>query len=442
MRRALVLALAFAGCGSEPTVVPDGPLAGRSVVLIVADTLRADALPMYGGDSEAPFLEQLASEGVVFDEAASPSSCTSPATASIFTGVYPDQHGVLFNENAYRRARGRSEPARLNRIPPQAETLPAYFQSLGYRTYGIADNPNIGDRMGFSRGFDHFRGRSYEGSDDVLGHLESIAAEIRDGEGPFFLYLHLMDPHAPYHERSPWYVEPEETGDESADKHARILAQYASEIAYLDHHVREAYELLGLDDALVLFTADHGEEFGDHGGAGHGRGVYDELTRVPFFVRAPGGSAGTRIGTRVSTVDVLPTLRGLLGTPAGELDEGTDLSPVILGAGEVEHRTLFSVRDRETERWRAVYRDRFKLIVTRPGDRRPGETVELYDLDADPREERNLAAEHPDLVAELLAELETHENRPRTLPRSWAPPKTLSESEVADLERLGYAGDE
>jgi len=416
-----------AGAGSAPAERPD-------VVVITIDTLRADHLSFYGYEAEtAPFLAKLARDGARFERAFATSTWTAPSTASIFTGLYPTQHGVTTGFFAQRdrieqvEREGRSTLT-MKRISRDIETLPERFREAGYATYGIAANVNVGPELGFSEGFDHFERlhamKLMESgtAEQMVEQLNRWAPQLRAG-GPNFVYLHFNDVHWPYIGRRPWYAGLLEKLGEP------LAASYDSEIAYVDDALERIFERLGWQrDAIVVVLADHGEELGDHGNTGHGMFMYRELLRVPWVVHAPGAGVDSRvIGSNVSQVDLLPTLLDLAGIdsdPNSDLnsDPNSDLGPELPGrslvpllrqpAGaperraleeELESRALFAHRLKQ-HKWRsqnlwAVVRGRWKLIDDEG-------RFELYDTSADPEEQRDLAGERPEVVAELLAELE------------------------------------
>ena len=250
-----------------------------NVVIILIDTLRADYLGVYGYSEEmAPFLAELAERSVVFDRAFSTSSWTAPSTSSLFTSLYPNQYGVV---EGFRMRRGRNERLKeerketiaLNRIPTGVVTLPERLRSMGYATFGMASNLNIGDDMGFSRGFDEFRLDLKASADDFVEQLKTWEKRLQQSE-PFFLYFHLNDVHEPYEGRAPYY---QKRRGWLEDRRAR----YLSEIGYLDEHLREVYETLAsAEDTIWVVLSDHGEEFHDHGGLAHFTSLYMELNRV------------------------------------------------------------------------------------------------------------------------------------------------------------------
>ena len=385
----LLLCVLFAACrsqdgaaGSEERTLRQPP----NVLVVLMDTLRPDHLGFYGYPREtAPFLAELAARSTVFLEACSTSSWTAPATASLFTGLYPSRHGVLEGFAAHQRRaeqirREGSSTLRLTRLPAAAATLPELFAGGGYRTFGVATNMNIGPEVGFDRGFDRFRklkwnpddpdrppavarvdDRTHASAEEAYAQLLEWEEEIRAGE-PFFLYLHLNDVHKPYYGMAPWFRD-------SPDPRQRAISAYNSEISYADGVIRKIYERFGLaQGGVTVLLSDHGEAFGEHGLEGHSRGLYRELNRILLMVSAPDlGVESGRRSERVSINDVLPTLLELVGLGAPEDLDGSNLLPLLRGeAGRASRRlaqrTLFAHRKAtDTNTW-AIMRGPCKLI--------------------------------------------------------------------------------
>lgn len=429
-RGALALTLVL-GCRGAADERPD-------VVLILLDTLRPDHLEAYGyPESTSPFLDELADRAAVFDKAFSTSGWTPPATASALTGLFPTSHGVVHgfetNERIQRELdAGRAPTIPLVTLPRDTATLAEAFRDAGYRTWGATTNVHISPPIGFDRGFERFEHARDADSDWALEVVDGWASDWAEARSPKFLYLHLNDVHKPYDAREPWYV-PAEEG--LADERAR----YDSEIRHVDENLRRLAERLRWDeDTLVCVISDHGEAFGEHGLVGHGPSLNFSVNRVCFLLAGPGVPAG-RHDANVSLVDVLPTLLELAGlAPPTDLD-GRSLLPLLRGEAWSE-RTLFGHRRKrgaELEQflWSAV-RGRWKLMV----DPTTGE-VRLYDHVADPEEERDLAAEHPDVVADLTAQREAFlASRVRSTGESievGVDPELLQH-----LQDVGYAGDE
>ena len=211
-----------------------------NVVLIVLDTLRADHLPFYGYKKKtAPFLSEIASRSIIFENAYSASSWTAPATASIFTSLYPFQHGVTTGLKTSKFFK-----IKLNRIPEKIKTITEILKENGYKTYGVADNINICKDEGFTQGFDRFKLLPYEFETKTNIQLEKWAEEIK-AQKKYFLYIHYNDCHLPYHKRSPWYQKKENERDD-------LISCYDSEINYVDAKIKKMYELFGWDKNTML----------------------------------------------------------------------------------------------------------------------------------------------------------------------------------------------
>ncbi len=447
---ALTLPLPLLGaCAQEPERAPTRP----NVVLLVIDTLRADRLPFYGYSRDtAPFLSELAERGVVFERAWSTSSWTAPSTASIMTGLYPNQHGVTQGIRVTRLLQeGDDATLELNRIPAPLRTVPERMQELGYKTFGAADNPNICAEMGFADGFDRFSGTSDEGSDAVNARLFGWLPEIRQAE-PWFVYLHYMDPHAPYLERKPYFdlAGTPAVGPPGTPRH-RIHAAYDSEIRALDDRVRAAFEALGAnEDTVVVFVADHGEELKQRGSDQHGFKLFSELNRVPLVIVDPTRpDAVGRVAADVSQVDLLPTLHDILDEPQapGAGLAGQSLVPLYAGgiAPDAELRTVWSMRYRAEARGgdelRSFQSGRHKLIQRLDGD---GELVwqRLFDLEADWFETDNLAEQSPEDVARLKGTWDWFAENADLVAGAEGAQVDLSDEEVETLRALGYIDDE
>ncbi len=475
-----------------------------NVVIVLIDTLRADQLPCYGAvDGVAPFLSRLAASGVVFESAWSTSSWTAPATASIFSGVYPFQHGVL--TGFFRTLEKSNDHARIriNTIPGSAETIPELLKRLGYRTFGIADNVNVREELGFHAGFDAFASFNYRTAERVNEQLADWADEIRRSD-PYFVYLHYMDMHTPYRPRdgvevprvslprpdigagdlahpirqgmdllaeglasgmetaleAAWngvserekralrrFVSTVADGDGS-DRAARDwlrarLHDYVAELQYLDAQIEEAFAILGVDDDdLVILLADHGEEFGDHGNITHPFQLYPELLRVPLVVRWPnGGIEPGRVEDPVNTLSVLPTLRDLLGEKPSRALPGRSLVPALLSGDRLEPKPLFAMRQRRS----GAYLERLVAVVDGPHLLVMQDGVErpdeLYDVVADPLAQDDVAAERPGVVGALRDQWDHFEANARRYEREFSDPFELDPELEQHIRELGYVGD-
>ena len=216
----------------------------------------------------------------------------------------------------------------------------------------------------------------------------------------------------------------------------RLLALYDSEVRYTDEQLRAAFADLGLDEqALVVFVSDHGEEFGEHGKIGHRRTLYEEVVRVPMFISWPAHiPRGTRVDDVVSVVDLLPTVVELASLEPPEKIEGRSLVPLMSGQPDARDGTAYLEFHRAEIPLRALVGQRWKLVT---GPRSP---LALYDLEADPGETRNVAAEHAEVTQNLVSQLDAQV-------RSLLPPPPVSDfssqdrGEIEKLRALGYVDD-
>ena len=396
-----------------------------NIILVTIDTLRTDRLSCYGSTHvETPHIDRFAREGVRFDNAASTVPFTLPAHASIMTGTYPPIHGVRENVGYFLE-----------------EGTPTIAQSLhdgGRETGGFVSAFVLDSRWGIGRGFDHFF------DDFDLGEMETpnLSSVQRSGDetvaealqwldtrgkpSPFFLWLHLYDPHDPYTPPEPF-------------KSRYRGHPYDAEVAYTDSLVgvfRDALEARGvLDHSLVIVTADHGEGLGDHGERFHGFFVYETTIRVPLIIRFPNAAqAGTVIRHAVSHIDLMPTILDLVQVPIADGLHGTSLLPMILGGERGSDREVYSESFYPLLHYgwsplRSIRSDRYKLI---DAPRR-----ELYDLSNDRDESSNLAEEETQIVGELSGRLQRlREEMERDAPSD----RTASDLDQETIDRLRALG--
>ena len=445
------------------------------MILFVVDTLRPDRLTPYGCDRDtSPNVDRFAREGVLFEQALSQASFTMASMGTLMTSTYPFQHGASRHPSI---------------LGEENHTLAEAFRAAGYATAAFVCNPLLGAGSGFSQGFDTYRcleeakGGNAEGIVDL-----GIRWMKEQGDRPFFLWLHCLDPHFPYLPRYGFMrVSPAER--EGQAEYTELLRRkrsgrlgtdeiffrcplspaglaaarkaYDSEIAFTDRNfgrLLEALKRSGIADrTVVVFTSDHGENLGEKGFYFcHGFTVYDIAIRVPLLFRLPGGKrGGTRIREPVRLLDLMPTLLSLTGVPAPGGLRGRDLSPLLLGRrpgdpaaappaySESEPMYLDGGKRRyphrkrihlpgEEGKWRSVHTDRWHLVLV-PKEGKP--EVELYEPDADPGEERNLAAERPEVTAELERLLEAWMHDP-----SRRPPRSTPELDAEWARRLRNIG--
>jgi arylsulfatase len=415
---------------ASPSPAPHGDR--TPVLLITVDTLRADRVL---GEPPArvptPAIDRLLADSVVFTQARAAAPWTKPSLATILTGLSPLVHGTTS-----RRAR----------LPAEVETLAERLRAAGYRTGGLGLNAHLERAFGFDQGFDDyaFPARPDYGISlgarllerlapsrypELFPSTTAIAGAAADwidahaGE-PFFLWLHVLDPHWPYEPPARWlehaereprrWGEPEMVTNVQAGnlkpgqaERVRVGELYAGEIRYVDAELARVLGTLrerGLyDHALIAFASDHGEEFWEHGRYEHGHTLYDEVLRVPLAFKLPGATAGARVDAPVSTAALAPTVLDVLGVPfEEELMSTRSLAAWWRGSGEAVAEPLFASSTYYFGEKRGVVFGGRKLVLELDTGR-----SELYDLARDPRELASLAAAAPDVVREglrLLAE--------------------------------------
>lgn len=448
---ALVAGAVLLACGGEAERGPR-PL---NLIVILVDTLRADHLGYHGySHATSPRLDSLAEDSVVFLRHTSHASRTGPSVATLFTGLHARSHGVV-NPLSHFDAKGTLDASRL--------TMAEILSAEGYRCAGFAANPNVSARFGFSQGFEFYQLLRWENAEVLtraaLAWIEQWTAEA-EPRPPFCLYLHYIDPHSPYEAPAPFvkkFVAPDYRGritgshsqlDEivagrleldDADL-ARLRALYDAEIRYLDSQIGvllialEVKELL--DESLIVFVSDHGEEFLDHDSALHGYTLYEEQLRIPLMIRHPELPA-RRISRLSRQVDVLPTLLELLGISIPESLQGESLVAAMNGeedpgvGGEGPVFAEASLRAVKTVALDSFSLGDWKLIETRvPKARR-----QLFNLRDDPQERHDRLASEPEVAARLISELQRFRE---ALPVGHSETVPLSEAEIRELQSLGY----
>ncbi len=428
---------------------PDGM---PNVFVILADTFRFDHLGLVdGSDSITPALDSLVQESIVFENTFSSSNNTPRSMPGVFTSLPSEMIGT--------------------NLPPDVITLPERLRDAGWVTSGISTNPFVSRRFGYEQGFDYFVdpndvdefliasilrsiGGALPGPSYGLGVVDSSlfyrpaesvrrGAEqiVRDGTSPFFLYIHLMDPHGPYLPAKEWLTDDfriedfysyfdfnylnekgvlNTEGFQPALKNIR--QRYRSEIrgmdAALGRFIENLKESGSWDEALVIYLSDHGEAFGEHDWAGHGgHNVRNPVIRVPFLVKPPRSwelTARTE-STPVSTISILPTIMALLGLPVDPNPFAKDLSGLIRQE-ELEDAELL-----DEERQAAELLDAGGVIVSRGENSYavidwPWKLIvrdvpeadsprQLFDLSEDPQEQEDLLTHRPEIASRLEEKL-------------------------------------
>ena len=372
-------AAARAKVASAPAIASTSSAQGvdlrdRDVLLITVDALRADLLRAYGGSGATPELDRLAEESAVFTRAYTPAPHTSYALASLLTGKF---------------VRPLVELGGKLGDPP---TLPDRLRRYGYRTAAFYP-PAVFFVDGASfealaqRGFGfEYRKEMFASAAQRVEQLESYLAEA-DPKRPLFVWVHLFEPHEPY----------DPPADIAHDGTAR--GRYVAEVAACDRAIPAliARFRAARPKATVIVTADHGEEFGDHGGSFHGSTLYDEQVRVPLLWSSPGVVSPRRIDAPVELTDVGTTLLSTAAIPRDAHMRGDDLGPLL--AGRAPPRALYAYAS--IDQRHMVTDGRMKAIC---GVREPH--CALFDLVRDPGESRNLAGVQPHVSAALRGRLD------------------------------------
>lgn len=417
-----------------------------NIFLVILDAVRPDHLSCYGYRRKTtPNIDNLAEEGVLFENAISPAGWTPPAHASLFTGLFPSQHGL-----------GHGSLYLNQRFP----ALAAILRSSGYETIGISNNPWVSHATGLDRGFAIFHEVYYKkgslletlrfaiqklsaiiGNTDDDGahrtnHLALTYLSQREREGrPFFIFINYLESHLPYKVPRPYatlfgkpargrinqdwrrYVSGRVAMDE--DDFESLKSLYDGAISYLDAKIEELVSCLRqremLDETVVIITSDHGDNFGDHGLMGHELGLYDSLLRIPLIIRYPPlFPAGRRVTEQVQLLDIFTTILEILGHEGVEtqgrslLPERLKANPRRFAVAEQSRPSLevFTKRfpefdpspyDREL---RAIRAEDHKYIWASDG------RDELYDIRADPQEKENLISMQLEKAQELRQMLE------------------------------------
>jgi arylsulfatase A-like enzyme len=416
--------VALAACTRERAPRPN-------ILLIVIDALRADRLGSYGNpDGLSPFIDSLAARGHVFHNAYAQSPWTKASIASLITSRYPSQHGVNSLSSV---------------VADEETTLAEELKARGYASAGFSANILLYEAGGYAQGYDVYRALAPEQDAprlfrpapraDEIGRLalEWLDALPVAGRPPFFLHLHLMETHTPYKPHQAALrarFAGRDQPDLEAVNHYAVASQmapigdelledmigiYEAEVMSVDDDLRSLFEQLDrrgvLDQTLVMITADHGEEFLDHGFMGHSKTLYNEVIRVPLIIALPGQRTRIDVHAPVSLVDLAPTLLDLQDEPVPSTFEGRSLRPLMRvgpwyagGLGSLWPRGSRSgdrpaISELITDRKRdpslmslhsqAVATEKEKLIIRIDGTRKK------FDLDSDPAEQQPALAARP-----------------------------------------------
>lgn len=460
----------------EPPVKAQGP----NLILLGIDALRADYLSFVNPDAPAqtPVLDALLEDSVHFPRCFAQSTWTKPSFATLFTGLYPEAHTATTKVSA---------------LPEDAVTLAETLRDGGYYTKGFSNNPNIMAIFQFNQGFVDYtdlkprllfgatasaaklsmyevlrKGRQkilgkisnkldvrdfYQPAEDVTRHaLAWLDSGAPPEDAPFFLFLHYMDPHDPFMDAGRPGVGYARARIEHPDPALRdpMIKAYNDEITYMDRHLGALFDGLkqrGLyDDAVILFTSDHGEEFYDHEGWWHGQTLFDELMHVPLIVKLPGNARGGQSNAALTRhVDVPATLIGLAGLTPPQAMRGRPLFDAQGAPAPGKTEYVYAEVDFEGNVLQAVRTKDAKIIHANEDNKRGLAPVEFYDLEADPAELDNVAGRdharktEQDALDKVLEKMREAAKSNAVEPSIGA---GMSQDVKDQLESLGYLGDE
>jgi choline-sulfatase len=426
---------------------PQGP----NVLIVVADALRADHLGCYGYPKPTSLnIDRFAEEGVVFEKAMANAPWTKPAIASLFTSLYPHQHGTLYM---------------LDRLENSCLTLAEVFRNENYSTLGIQKNFCVDRRFNFDQGFQVFKDAFGQPDDVVLDTWNDWIQKNRARR--FFAYLHFMNTHVPFGSQSEFdkrFIIGENIGVDvriltrlglSEEDKSHLKNLYDESIVTFDRHFKTILETLNglklLDNTIVVLTADHGEELWDHGSFEHGHTLYNELLHVPLIIRYPSRLPNKRIPYRVQSFDLFPSLLGLAEIETGAETQGINFIPYLKADQDPADRELFFEGILFGAEKKAVLKYGWKLIEN-TGEKNPKafdglgplteyappdlkKSYELYRQDEDFAEQNNLAGSQADVVDVLKRDLQSFK---LLSPRFQQRMEKASSRDIEKLKSLGY----
>ncbi len=427
------MALVGLACGSQR---PTNRL--TNVLVIVVDALRADHLGCYGyARPTSPVMDRLASESVRFERAYAAAGWSKPSIASLISGLYPQQHAAQFPRS---------------KLPDSVDTLAEILKREGYRTAAVISNVHLQRSQGFAQGYDHYieteaQGHDHVSTPGVTKHAVRLLDLLASDERPFLLFVHYFDPHFRYQDHPEIHFASRDglriDGTENIRTLRRLWSDlseqevgllrdlYDEEIRFTDAGIgrllRRVRDLGFYEEALIVLTSDHGEEFRDHGSLLHGT-LYEEIIRVPLLIRFPSlDGRGAVISPPVSLVSVTPTILDVLQIPT---PQGVFPEPSLRGdfvPEQHEPRPVYV----GTFGQRALVLDHLKLIQGKG-------KIEVYDLRSDPEEQIDIASQRVATTRRLSSLLKLQ----FPLKASHDPDEIeLSEERLQILRGLGYLDD-
>lgn len=404
----------------------------KYILFWMVDTLRADHLPFYNDKTnvEAPAFAKLAEEGAIFKVAYVQGNESKVSHASLFTGLYPNRHRML--------AKGK--------LKPEMEIMPEALKAAGYKTGAHVSNGYIAGWKGFEQGWNHFVNNLRENwrIDGASMAQHGIDWATKNKDNPFFLYIGTIDPHVtyrrhdefigkydttPYNGRYDKYCSGEDLGKikggglkPNERDRERIQNLYKNEISYNDQAfaaIRQSFEEMGIwDETMVVITADHGDEFWEHGSVGHGHNVHQELVHVPLLMYyKPLIKAGTVVDAGVDVLDVYPTLVDMAGKERPSDLQGKSLVPLLLNQHGGYPQPAIATKYLGHY---GMQMQHYKLYLQKGN-------YALYDRNADPLELENAREQNPLASRWLLDAMSWfRSNRSDWDKQSWGVPNNLS----------------
>jgi len=437
-------------------------LAKPNIVFILIDTLRADCInPDEEPHPITPFLSKLAKQSIYFSSAVTPCSWTKPTMATLLTGLPPEKHGVRYS------VRNENPNSPVSDVLSNAIiTLPEYLSQHDYDTYAVQTNANLVPLLGFAQGFqeEHF---IFANDAPASFVTEKSIQFIKNINRPFFLYSHYMDPHLPYNPppqflnliaktNDPFivdetYIAPdvvinymmelvyynlgkrsEPPSHEFTEQEKQELRKrYYAEIRFADAEIEKLVNTVKkkFPNTIFIILADHGEEFWEHKGVGHGTSLYEEQVRIPMIIHGR-GIKPKKIDTSVSIIGFAKTVAGLIDLPPSSQFEGHNLLTDPNKNMPIEMLTWGPWKDMELN-LKGVMKYPWKLIFNKNTNKK-----ELYNLVEDPKELKDVSEEHSDIVSELMKYIKTSskEGFPSPSEKTIEIPLDLKEQ----LEKHGY----
>jgi len=421
---------------------PQSDIGPPNILLISIDALRADHLSCYGYDRQtSPVLDALAGRGTRYSRAFVNTHGTPPSHTTLFSSLYQETHRVGIG----------SMSATDRGVPSGITMVQEVFSAAGWHTVAVTGGGFMAAKFGFDRGFDEYVDVARNVDQGTALLLEYLRAPVASGR-PIFAFLHTYQVHSPYAPPKRFRqlfgqyegsieatsealleINKEPARGFTLDDMEYLESLYDGEIRYTDEALGKllaSLEAVGfLDNGVVVVTSDHGEEFGEHGGALHGGKLFEELLHVPLILAGAGIDRGVVDPSLVSLIDVAPTVLSLAGLevpPAMEGRNMLDRPPSNLWRDQRIFAqygdALYTVR---TPRWKLIQRT-------------SNQRVKLYDLHRDPGEQLNLRKRYPEIAGSLLSELEEWRARCPQLDLGSRGEVELSEEMVEELRALGY----